>query len=323
MSDVKSWEIPDVGENKVRQKEAGGFRVPAPEVEAPPVVEEVETYRAPTAEELTKLYEQTKQEAYEEGLAQGREQGYEQGYAKGHEEGLSIGREAGYQAGDKQGYEESSQRGQEDIRQQVQTLQSVIRQLNQPLAQQEEVLEKAMVALALQVASAVIQQEVRLDTERVASLIRSAIHALPHGGDYIQVLLHPEDATLISQSHPDLLKDASVKPDPTISRGGVIVKTNQSLIDLTLDRAWQQQVVSILEQAELSTQQQSLFDHNEQWSAALSEESDESTEPSSQPLSSADPRPPRDSGGWSSNQDGGADVGSSGPERDGRGPLSD
>lgn len=326
MSDVKSWPLPPFSSDGSGPKSAAGFSAPQrpaqptePEVEP----EEEETYRAPTAEELTALFEDTKREAYEEGLALGKQEGYEAGFDQGKAEGTAQGTAEGLQVGEKQGYDESLKRGQADIKQQVQKLQSIMRQLNQPMVEQESDVERAVVSLALQVASAVIGHEVSTSTDRVERLVRAAIHALPHGADYIQVMLHPEDATLVSQYAPDLLKDTSIKADPTISRGGVMVKTNQSLVDLTMDRGWQQQVASIIEQAELSASQQSLFDQGQHFSSVLQEEENESSEPEVEPLSSLDSRAARDTSSGAADENGGPDPGSSGPERNGGGSLPD
>ncbi|WP_119394982.1 flagellar assembly protein FliH [Salinibius halmophilus] len=330
MSDVKSWPLPPFKDDDSQgRKSAAGFSAPEraepkPEQAVAPVDEvEEETYRAPTAEELTALFEETKAEAYQEGLAQGRKEGFDAGFSEGKAEGLEKGTEEGLQAGEKQGYDESLKRGQAEIKQQVQKLQGIMRQLNQPMVEQEADVERAVVSLALQVAAAVIGHEVRTATDRIETLVRTAIHALPHGADYIQVMLHPDDTTLISQYAPDLVKETSVKADPTISRGGVMVKTNQSLIDLTLERSWQQQVASIIEQAELSVSQQSLFDQGQHFTSVLQEDENESFEPEVESVSSIDSGATGDTSSRPLDEDGGANSGSSGSERDGGGSLPD
>lgn len=329
MSDVKSWDLPPFSEQEAAPKTAAGFRAP-PKPEPEPVEQpqadaepEPEVYRAPTAEELTALFEETKREAYEEGLELGKKESWDAGFAEGKKEGNEQGLADGLKTGEKQGYDESLKRGQSEIKQQVQKLQSIMRQLNQPMVEQEADVERAVVSLALQVAAAVVGHEVKTSTDRIETLVRTAMHALPHGADYIQVMLHPEDATLVGQYAPDLLKDTSVKSDPTISRGGVMVKTNQSLVDLTMDRSWQEQVASIIEQAELSASQQSLFDQGQHFVGVLQEDSDESTESEIESVPSVDTGAAGNSGSGSTHSNGGVDTGSSGAERHGGGSLSD
>lgn len=329
MNDVKSWDLPPFSEEDSGPRTAAGFRAPqkpepvAIEQPEPSSEPEPEEYRAPTAEELTALFEETKREAYEEGLELGKKEAWDAGFAQGKKEGSEQGLAEGQKSGEKQGYDESLKRGQAEIKQQVQKLQSIMRQLNQPMVEQEADVERAVVSLALQVAAAVVGHEVKTSTDRIETLVRTAMHALPHGADYIQVMLHPEDATLVGQYAPDLLKDTSVKADPTISRGGVMVKTNQSLIDLTMDRSWQEQVASIIEQAELSASQQSLFDQGQHFVGVLQEESDESTESEVESISSVDSGAAGNSSRGSTHSNGGVDTGGSGAERDGGGSLPD
>lgn len=154
------------------------------------------------------------------------QQGYEQGRLEGRQAGFAEGRKAGFTQGEREGL----QAGRQQIQQQVTLLAGIMRDLVEPLAQQREATEQALVTLAGEMALAIFRRELDMDAAGLPALVREAVAALPAGARELCVYLNPQDH--------GLLKDSSLFPehwrlltDPGLSRGGCRVETDHSVVD--------------------------------------------------------------------------------------------
>lgn len=235
MEMVKNWNLPEVVEQKraTNKTTAMGRSVDwyygrkqreqdavdnAPEEVKPLTLEEIEAIR---------------ESAYQEGLLQGNEDGY----AKGHTEGLEKGHAQGLEKGHEEGTATGLEAGRATIELQAARWQELTHQLNTPLIQYNEVVEKQLVELAVELAEAVIGVEVKTNTAVIFNTLKESVAALPFNDSKCEISLNPEDLLLVKAqfSEQDLAdKGWHVKSEPVIEPGGCIVESRTSSIDRTL-----------------------------------------------------------------------------------------
>lgn len=100
--------------------------------------------------------------------------------------------------------------------------------------------EAGTVALAVEIAEAVVKREVRLDPALVSGNVRAALSALATGS-HISLRIHPEDKALLEGCLPQILEDlATLGPvtllaDPLVRRGGCLASAEGTGADATLE----------------------------------------------------------------------------------------
>lgn len=116
-------------------------------------------------------------------------------------------------------------------------LDSILQLLGQPLAQLDGEVEKELLHLALAVGKQLARRELRIDPTQVIGIIRESLAQLPAAAREIRVHLHPEDAATVRErlAEPTQERAWTVVEDPTLSRGGCMVRTETSQIDVRLD----------------------------------------------------------------------------------------
>lgn len=192
--------------------------------------EDIEEEIAPlTAEEI----EAVRLAAYEEGVLQGKEAGFESGYQEGRDQGYQDGLTQGNAEGKKQGLEE----GNIEIMAKAQVWSSLSEQLNQPLRELDQQVEKHLVNLAVQLAEAVIGVELEMRPEIILHTLKESVAALPIAEAGCNIQLNPSDAALIKEVYGDeelVERGWQILEEPTVEPGGCIVESRTSAIDQTL-----------------------------------------------------------------------------------------
>src|SRR3546814_4500008 len=94
------------------------------------------------------------------------------------------------------------------MNQQVARLRGLIEQIARPLATLDDEVERALVDLACAVARRLLDEELTLAPERVLTLARTALAALPADLRDIRLYLHPDDAR---QARDELLDRKSTR----------------------------------------------------------------------------------------------------------------
>jgi flagellar assembly protein FliH len=233
---VNSWHLPHVEDEepqKPGKSSAMGRSVDwyygrkQRELEAELEVEE--EIKPLTAEDIEAL----RQSAYDEGILQGHNDGYETGFAEGLEKGHAQGLTNGHEEGVTTGLEE----GQATVEAQAIRWKELAFALNTPLVELNEVVEKQLVELAVQLAEAVIGVEVKTNQSVIFNTLKETVAALPISDSVCQISLNPEDLALVkaTYSEQDLAdKGWHVKAESAIEQGGCIVESRTSSIDQTL-----------------------------------------------------------------------------------------
>jgi flagellar assembly protein FliH len=142
----------------------------------------------------------------------------------------------GYQAGMEKAQTES-QITLDALAARVAQLDSILQLLGVPLQQLDAEVEKELLHLTLAVGKQLARRELRVDPTQVIGIIRESLAQLPAAARDIRVHLHPEDAATVRERLAEPTQDRAwtIVEDPTLSRGGCVVRTENSQIDARLD----------------------------------------------------------------------------------------
>jgi flagellar assembly protein FliH len=120
---------------------------------------------------------------------------------------------------------------------QVKRLDSVLQFIARPLQELDADVERTLLQLTLSVGKQLARRELRIDPAQVIAIIRESLHELPTAAREIRVQLHPEDAAIVRErlTAPSNERAWTIVEDPTMSRGGCVVRTENSRIDARLE----------------------------------------------------------------------------------------
>ena len=220
----------------IRARDVGGFDIwslpsfdphvpesePEPVVETPVEMEEVplDEVQPLTLEEL----EAIRQEAYNEGFAAGEKDGF-------RSTTLKVRQEA-----------------EEALGVKLASLERLMGNLFDPIAEQDSQLEKSMVGLVEHIARQVIQRELVLDSSQIESVMREALKLLPLGVGNVRLYINPQDfeqVKALRERHEEtwrIVEDAALQP------GGCRVETEHSRIDATVETRISQIMAKMFDQ---------------------------------------------------------------------------
>jgi flagellar assembly protein FliH len=142
----------------------------------------------------------------------------------------------GYQAGLAKAQAES-QVSLDALAARVKQLDSILGLLEQPLAELDAEIEKELLHLTLAVGKQLARRELRIDPSQVIGIIRESLSQLPASARNVRIHLHPEDAATVRErlAAPANERAWTIVEDPTLTRGGCIVRTETSQIDVRLE----------------------------------------------------------------------------------------
>jgi flagellar assembly protein FliH len=142
------------------------------------------------------------------------------------------------------GYEAGMAKAQAEMQGRIAELDSRVKRLDgllqfigRPLQDLDAEVEKTLLHLTLAVGKQLARRELRIDPAQVIAIIRESLQELPTAAREIRVHLHPEDAAIVHErlTAPANERAWTIVEDPTMSRGGCIVRTENSQIDARLE----------------------------------------------------------------------------------------
>jgi flagellar assembly protein FliH len=142
----------------------------------------------------------------------------------------------GYQAGLAKA-QLDSQAALDQLAARAQQLDSILSLLGKPLQLVDAEVEKELLQLALSVGKQLARRELRVDPTQVIGIIRESLSQLPASARDVRVHLHPEDAATVRErlATPASERAWTIVEDPTLTRGGCIVRTEMTQIDVRLE----------------------------------------------------------------------------------------
>jgi flagellar assembly protein FliH len=124
-----------------------------------------------------------------------------------------------------------------ELKARIQKLDKLLQFMGRPLEELDADVEKMLLQLTLTVGKQLARRELRIDPSQVIAIIRESLQELPTAARQARVLLHPEDASIVRErlAEPSNERAWTIVEDPTMSRGGCVVKTETSRIDARLE----------------------------------------------------------------------------------------
>ena len=210
-NDAHVWSMPEIGGHQVissadqiQQKRRQEF---VEDVDQP---EEVEPL---TADQLKNLADEAYQQAFQEG--------HEEGFKKGMEKGLMEGG----QQGKKQAYDQYSTK----LDDQTQRLKSIADGLLTPLEDQQGLLERVIMDIAVNVTKRLIKDEIQQAPRLLFNMVTAAIEEMPMGKKNITVFLNPDDFTLMREQGLTP-QEWNIQIDPSVHTASYRIESEDSLV---------------------------------------------------------------------------------------------
>jgi flagellar assembly protein FliH len=124
-----------------------------------------------------------------------------------------------------------------DLDARIQRLDLLLQFIGRPLQELDAEVEKSLLQLTLSIGKQLARRELRIDPAQVIAIIRESLQELPTAARDIRVHLHPEDASIVRErlTAPSNERAWTIVEDPAMSRGGCVVRTENSRIDARLE----------------------------------------------------------------------------------------
>ncbi len=152
-----------------------------------------------------------------------------------------------YQEGFQRGVEDGKAEGQKQVQQRIQRFDELLNALSAPFEELDQEVEEQVVGLAMAVARQLFRREMHIDPSHVIGVVREALQMLPAASRDIEIQLHPEDASLVSESLAlsDTQPSWKIIEEPLITRGGCRVSADTSHIDATAEARLKAVIASV------------------------------------------------------------------------------
>ena len=109
--------------------------------------------------------------------------------------------------------------------------------LNTPFQELDDEVVDQIVTMVITMGKHLIRRELKIDPGQIVATVREAVGALPVASRDVHLHLNPEDARLIRETLQvsDEQSRWQIHEDPSMTRGGVKVLTENSQIDATVE----------------------------------------------------------------------------------------
>ncbi len=169
----------------------------------------------PTAAEIEQMHEDARQQGYQEG--------YQEGFSTGQNEGSA------------------------EVEEKAARLDALLLGLEQSLRTMDQEIAEKLLATAVELASQMVRQSLKIKPELVLPVVREAIGSLNPGVGQPMLLVHPDDAPLIRKSLSEQLAHGNwrLAEDTSITQGGCRVELGAGEVDATFQTRWKRILESI------------------------------------------------------------------------------
>ncbi|WP_312571490.1 flagellar assembly protein FliH [Stutzerimonas balearica] len=214
------WALPSFDPEREPDEQPSETPEPPPEETAHSEEVPVEEVKPLTLDEL----EAIRQEAYNEGFSTGERDGFHAGQLKARQEAEAT------------------------LASRLESLEKLMAQLLEPIAEQDRNLEHSLVTLVSHMAREVIQRDLLIDSSQIRQVLREALKLLPMGASNVRIHVNPQDfesVKALRERHEEswrILEDASLLP------GGCHIETEHSRIDASIETRLSQAIKQLFEQ---------------------------------------------------------------------------
>lgn len=159
-------------------------------------------------------------------------------------EGFSTGEKDGFHAGQLK----ATQEAHDVLAAKVAALDGIMQQFFEPIAQQDQQIEEALLDLITRISSQVIQRELSVDSSQIKQVVRESLKLLPASSDVVRVYVNPQDFEQIKtlrerhEEHWKIIEDDDLLP------GGCRFESVNTRIDASIETRIEHIAKQILEQ---------------------------------------------------------------------------
>lgn len=161
-----------------------------------------------------------------------------------YNEGFSTGEKDGFHAGQLKARQEADAA----LAPKLDSLERLMGQLLEPIADQDRNLEHAMVTLVGQLAREVIQRDLLIDSSQIRQVLREALKLLPMGADNVRIHINPQDFELVKALRERHEESWRIVEDAALLPGGCRIETEHSRIDASVETRLNQAIKQLFEQ---------------------------------------------------------------------------
>lgn len=213
--------------------EPGAEPAEVEEVPAEPATTPVEPEQAGQIEEVAledvkpltlDELEAIRQDAYNEGFATGEKDGFHAGQIKAKQEADAA------------------------LAVKVNGLEKLMTQLLDPIAEQDQQLEVALVNLVSHMAREVIQRELSTDSSQIRQVLREALKLLPMGAGNVRIQINPQDFETVKALRERHEENWRILEDESLLPGGCRIEAEHSQIDASVETRMAQALKQLFEQ---------------------------------------------------------------------------
>lgn len=225
ISVIDRWALPsfDPQVEAAEPDPASAAEAEAESAEAGPAESEevaLEDVKPLTLDEL----EAIRQDAYNEGFSTGEKDGYHSGQLKARQEADAA------------------------LASKLLAVERLMQQLFEPIAEQDQQLEVALVNLVSHMAREVIQRELSSDSSQIRQVLREALKLLPMGAGNVRIQLNPQDFEMVKALRERHEESWRIVEDDALLPGGCRVETEHSRIDASIETRLAQALKQLFEQ---------------------------------------------------------------------------
>ncbi len=160
--------------------------------------------------------------------------------ARGLEQGLAEGREKGHAEGLEQGKAEALEQWRKKLATLHKQWGEAAQQWQGRFDELDRAARQAVLHFALKLAEKIVHRRLEVDPTLVANQVEAALKQVL-GVSRVTVCVHPEDRPLLEEAMPELAATigqfdrVEVVDDPTVTRGGCVLRYGQGRLDATVE----------------------------------------------------------------------------------------
>lgn len=139
--------------------------------------------------------------------------------------------------GHARGYADGFAQGAAAARIEAQRLKALLDHLAAPVAEVDTRTEQALLALMLELARRLVQQELAADPVKVLGIVRDAVAHLAQPARGLRVKLHPDDARVVAEHLETEVREEKwlIVADRSLMPGDCVVESDSARVDARLD----------------------------------------------------------------------------------------
>ncbi len=161
-----------------------------------------------------------------------------------YNEGFSTGEKDGFHAGQLK----AKQEAEVVLQGKVGALEQLMSHLLEPIAEQDQALERALVQLVSQMSREVIRRELLADSSQLTQVLREALKLLPMGAGNVRIHINPQDFERVKALRERHEENWRILEDEQLQPGGCRVESEHSLIDASIETRLELALTQLFEQ---------------------------------------------------------------------------